>query len=433
MIPAAIDRAVVEILDVSKTLGTGSLVSTDGLVLTATHVVGDRKSMTVRFIDDSTDSATFVEAGLPDWSLFRLSKPPPVDPIAIGTLGSVAADVRWGTVGFANLRGGMRGGFHGVVRREVPMLELFCEELVGETHDDARGISGAPCIVDGEAVAMITDVLRQNGTGEIITGQVEALPLTEIRPKTVTLPQVAAARLPWELAFTAPLQQVTDAERLMVAGTTRLKNAVSSPRLSSQIARRMINEGVETTARVMKQINRLGDAVVDEIMSLADTLWVRGIAAESFARITDGRGIGAIETERDWCAVHHLKRAYEVTNKDKFAWRYVVIRNAYVEPIPATVLRKTNEALHEEFPETTGEGIRRKVRKQCVTAFIVGTPRDDVAAVLRTEFPTLAIVFLSRSKLSAVSPTNFVVVRPSVTPEDELVVKENNDDARDHL
>lgn len=432
MIPAAVDRAVVEILDTGKTLGTGSLVSAGGLVLTATHVVGARTSVTVRFIDDSTDSATLIEAGPPDWSLFQLSKPPPMDPIAIGTLGSVAVDVRWGAVGFANLRGGLRGGFHGIVRREGPTLELFCEELVGKTHDDARGISGAPCIVDGEAVAMITDVLRQNGTGEIITGQVEALPLMEIKPEKVTLPQVAAARLPWELAFTAPLQQVTDAERLMVAGTTRLKNAVSSPRLASQIARRMISEGVETTARVMKQIDRLGDAVVDEVMSLADTLWVRGIAAESFAQITDTKGIGAIETERDWCAVHHLKRAYEVKNQDKFTWKYVVVRNAYVEPIPARVLQKTNEALREKF-SGTDEDIRRKVSKQCVTAFILGTPRDDVAAILRAAFPTLVIVFMSRLKSSSAAPANLVMVQPSVTPDDELIVEETNNDARDNL
>jgi len=433
MIRAAFERAIVEILDAGKTLGTGGIVTTDGLVLTATHVVGARPSVTVRFLDNTTDVATFVEAGQPDWSLFRLTTPRAVDPLPIGELDSVSAETGWDAIGFANLRGGLRGGFHGVVRREVPPLELFCEELRDKTHDEARGISGAPCFVGGEVVAMITDVLRTNGTGEIITGQIDALPIVAIKPQTVALPRTAGDKLPWELVFMAPLQQVTAAERVMAATKARIKNPADSPSLPRQVARRMIGEGVDTTARVMKQIERVGPEVIDAIMALADTLWVRGTAAESFAAITRANGVGVIKTERDNCAIQHLMRAYEIDNADtRYAWSHVVVRGTG-EP-PATVLRKTYDALRDSFPGDDA-AVRRKVGKQHVTALILGTPRAEVVTALRTDFPNLVIVFMSRSTStgSAAVPAGLIVVEPEVTPAEEIAVEQTNSDARDNL
>lgn len=438
MIPAAVDRAIVEVRDGPLLLGTGFVVSADGHVLTAKHVTGARTTITIVFLEGNTDTAQFVESGptaADDWAVFRLDhRPAPVEPIPLGNIQSVATQVIWHTVGFANLRANQRGGFHGGVRREVPNLELFCEELIGRTYDDARGMSGAPCIVDGEAVALIVDVLHENGTGAIVTGQVEAIPLANIRPACAALAPQPGGPLPWELVFTSPLQTVTDADRQMAAEIARLSPRIG-PRLPHQIARRMINQGIDTTAKVMKQISHVGHQMIEEIMLMADTLWVRGAAAESFAQITDTNGVGWISTEQDWCAVHHLQRAYACRSQTRFAWKYVVVKGAYVEPIPDTVLRKTFDELRLLLPGSDDD-VRRKAAKQaCVTVFIVGTPRNDVVAKLRQEFPSLVIIFMSRAQQAGagVAPTGLRRVLPPTEPAEERLAAQCNDDARGFL
>jgi hypothetical protein len=434
MIPAAVDWAIVEIRDGTQVLGTGFLVSTDGLVLTARHVTHPRTRITAAFIDGTTSGAEVVDFGqapADDWALCRLTNvPAAIAPIPLADLRSVMKEVVWYTVGFPNLRANLRGGLHGVVRREVPKLELYCRELTDKSYDDARGISGAPCIVDGEAVGLIVDVLRQNA-GPIVTGEVQAIPIAAIQPRNLALSYGRGSDLPWQRVFSYPLQAVTEAERQMAADIVRLSPQI--PPAPDQIARRMINQGVDATAKVMKQIDRIGKEVVDEIMSLADTLWVRGSAAESFAQITDVKGVGWIATERDWCAVHHLYRAYACRQQTKFAWRYVVVRSAYVEPVADTIALRTREALCREL-ETTEAHVRRKLAKQaCVAAFIVGTPRDDVVQKLRAEFPTLVIVFMSRAQNASAAGAVAQPIIPAPSPDEETQADESNDDARDYL
>lgn len=69
MIPASVERSIVEVLsETDATLGTGSIVSADGLVLTAKHVRNGRTQVRIRY-GSAVYDATHVESGADaDWS-----------------------------------------------------------------------------------------------------------------------------------------------------------------------------------------------------------------------------------------------------------------------------------------------------------------------------------------------------------------------------
>jgi hypothetical protein len=331
MIPATVARSIVEVLTTAEvSIGTGFLVSRDGLILTARHVGTGSSELLVRFCGNVDVRGILVEQGdgaADDWALYRVSDVPlGINPIPRGNLGNVATQVAWHSIGFAKIRGQNRGAFHGEVRTAGPNLDLYCQELIDRYYDEARGLSGGPCIIDGEAIALIVDVLYDTQSERIVTGQVHAIPLDRIKPRTVQLNLGGEPPLPWEYAISGSLQHLSRDDQLIAASAARLANPVVGPQLTRQIARRMINGGVLGVAAVLRQLSaRLGRERSDEIVGLAESLWVNGTAAESMNERVRQEKCGALATNCDWSAQHHLHRAFAIDEQGPTPWDHIVV------------------------------------------------------------------------------------------------------------
>ena len=155
--------------------GTGTLVS-DRLVLTALHVVADRRSQppqpidgaikltfpgfeaSARIADDAFDGAF-------DWALLECDEAPPAQPVSMATLDR--SGVRWETFGFpdANPRDGMlQSGTvenHDAELEGVHALQLFGRQAAAGTGAPVRGLSGAPVLVDDQLVGVLRFALMQ--------------------------------------------------------------------------------------------------------------------------------------------------------------------------------------------------------------------------------------------------------------------------------
>lgn len=174
--------------------GTGCLVSEDGLVLTALHVVagGDENSpeplggeIQLCFPGHRT-SATLLEdcwCSRDDWALLRCEAPPPaVPPIPLTELRS--SGEHWETFGFpdANPRDGMV--ISGTVRDHladlagVPAFQLFSVEAAAANGAPVRGLSGAPVLIDGAAAGHLRFALMRDGMA--VAGTVYACPAARV-------------------------------------------------------------------------------------------------------------------------------------------------------------------------------------------------------------------------------------------------------------
>ena len=171
--------ARIDVLQDDKSLsrGTGTLVTSD-LVLTAMHVVADRKSptlslypgaITLSFPGHVTEAQVVDRGWNPnaDWILLRCVTPPPFAPLPLAD--SVVDGDRWETYGFpdANPRDGMvqigtidnaAGSFEG-----VSAFQLFSNQAAAGMGAPVKGLSGGPVVVDGALVAVMRSSLMREG------------------------------------------------------------------------------------------------------------------------------------------------------------------------------------------------------------------------------------------------------------------------------
>lgn len=160
--------------------GTGTLIEQD-LVLTAFHVVGDRTARPVRFHEDVqltfpgfTRTGTVVagayDTGL-DFALLRLDQPAPaeVTPLSLRELEEGDEHV-FRSFGFpAAFQEGL--AISGTVEMTEttyegnPTLQLFSIQASAGVGMQVEGLSGGPCLVDGEVVGVIRSSLQRAADG----------------------------------------------------------------------------------------------------------------------------------------------------------------------------------------------------------------------------------------------------------------------------
>ncbi len=192
--------------DNSTSRGTGTLVG-DGLVVTALHVVADRRSTPpvpypgqIRLaFPDHTTTAT-IEAqrfdGATDWVLLRCATAPPgVTPVPMQRL--ARSGVPWETFGFpdANPRDGMvQSGSVEAYDGElegVAALQLFSQQAAAGNGAPVKGLSGAPIIVADALVGVLRFALMQEG--RTVAGTLYGCPAATIAERNPDLLALRAA------------------------------------------------------------------------------------------------------------------------------------------------------------------------------------------------------------------------------------------------
>jgi len=153
-------RNAIARIDVGEKRSTGFLVG-DGLLLTAMHAVGDRKTGAlntepIRLTFPGGEATATVRAeffdAVADWALLDCEQPAGVEPLPLAEL--ERSDAEWETFGFPEAnpfgmvqrgnvrnRGGELGG--------APAYQLYSEEAAAGGGAPVPGLSGGPLIVDG--------------------------------------------------------------------------------------------------------------------------------------------------------------------------------------------------------------------------------------------------------------------------------------------
>jgi WD40 repeat protein len=182
--------------------GTGFLVG-DGLVLTALHVVANRRtdppqplagSIRLTFPDLQTEASIDGELhdAHQDWALLICQNKPRARPIPMADWHSTGAGFE--TFGFpdANPRDGMvqsgRVKDHNAELDGAPVFQLFSEEAAAGNGAPAKGLSGAPVLIDGAVVGLLRFALMDQQR-QTVAGTLYACPLLPIIER-------AAGRLP---------------------------------------------------------------------------------------------------------------------------------------------------------------------------------------------------------------------------------------------
>jgi len=164
------------------------------LVLTALHVVADRKASPVSFYGGSIQvrfpsqvATGIVVEGMwdarADWVLIQCTDSIRADPIPLGELLPGEHDIDWETFGFPDAKpDGMRltgkvrdpaGTYQGTIA-----IQLYSDEAAAGNGTPVSGLSGAPCIVDDAVVGLIRSSLLDEARN--VAGTLFACPITLI-------------------------------------------------------------------------------------------------------------------------------------------------------------------------------------------------------------------------------------------------------------
>lgn len=201
--------ARIDVLDAagkSVSRGTGTLIA-PGLVLTALHVVAFRKSealtpkgasIRLTFPEFQTIAAIVGDSWDPkdDWALLECADEPTMPPMPLAALQESGRD--WLSFGYPDAQSldGMlvngqvtlcEGQFEG-----VPAHQLYCDQAASGAGGMSKGLSGAPCVVDGAVVGVMRAALMQQDRTEM--GTLYASPVRNIRKKRNDIPVGAIER-----------------------------------------------------------------------------------------------------------------------------------------------------------------------------------------------------------------------------------------------
>jgi hypothetical protein len=401
--------------------GTGFLVSADGLVLTAGHVVLDGEgvplsnSIQLRFntVPPFTTAAKIErkrDAGQSDWALLRCCTRPPKELAAIGLhqLAPHDFEVRWGTFGYARLYDPVGGFVRGDVRGATSVLDLAADELTGKAPSTAEGLSGSPCIVYGAAVGIIRTVLEN--TREIVAGTIRVVPVaTVIAECGAPLVLPSDVPLPYDRHFTALMEALTPMALALACDVLQIPQpkVTNDPRTACRVARAMVMGGLKATIEV---IVRLGTLIpvdaAEELWALAETLWVDVAAAKRLATMVDlptQPPAVAINARTEGAARDFLDRACAERKVGLPDWakHAIVISRPLAEPMPGSLVAAIREEL-ARFGYKTPQRIKRHLSgRRPVTAIVVEqVPRADVLEEISKceDLRGLHLLFLTHPK-----------------------------------
>jgi WD40 repeat protein len=160
--------------------GSGALVA-PGIVLTAFHVVGDRKSdspapypgdIVVTFPGGAGPGTLFAPHfdSRADWALVQLKTQPGITPIPLAS--NCAKGLLWESYGWpdANSRDGLtHTGTVSNERGELDgnrVLQLFCDQAAAGSGEKVRGLSGGPILVQNALAGVMRFALMTDGRTE---------------------------------------------------------------------------------------------------------------------------------------------------------------------------------------------------------------------------------------------------------------------------
>lgn len=334
-------KAAIAQIKVGTSRGTGFLVSDDGLVLTALHVIADPAvckwkgalvpyggPITLRF-GDPKNNATWVPPGPAtvetqrysvedDWALLRVPTPVQAAPLTLARLAPPQKGRAFETFGFPDQEAEVGGRYAGKLLDWDWKSELTSDQiLVGAPMS---GISGAPCVVDGCVVAMIVQALLDDQR-RAVKNVLYAIDI-ERAARGAGLPWSEAAELPFE----ATVRDVLPGGPSALVNTARALRLPPDQATPSSVARRILCSRVAPDAQQALGHCALPPAAASRVIDCVAAMQLRQRAVDALRVAAEGCSLALLRSCDDRIVYLYERRArYETMGPDQWVNLTVVV------------------------------------------------------------------------------------------------------------
>jgi hypothetical protein len=407
--------------------GTGFLITRE-LVLTAWHVVEGAAGIELVFEAGRdaahTTLATVARQGPGgadgDWALLTCTTPPAdTTPLPLDAVIPVPGEVTWDTFGYAAY--GQPGGyFSGVVRGADSPIDLRCEELDGQPEDRAQGISGAPCVVDGVAIGLIT-------TGRSVQGTVVGASLQAIASETIVgacdgaLTRDSIGPYPYDTWFESAVADVGVGALADLMRALGLSGERRGPALIRRIARALHDAGGEGVVHAIQAVPSTDRRKLARIAELARSLWVKEQAAKLLGECLNDAPVRTAAVNAllaDTGADYHT-RAWWSLRRTEPPYRPLQLMNRTGEEQAKELGQELRAVLDDAFHPTDDQDLRESLALFGPVTVLVPDPSPSATVIgeLAAAFPGVHFLLLTHpigeAGLTALSPAvTFLVPGP---------------------
>src|SRR6185503_17411638 len=421
-------RAVGRITVADGSHGTGFLISPDGLVLTAFHVVGDRGKSLGKpapvwrpgpydiVFGDPNNPATLWKAGAArvyldrfsiddDWAILEVGKPPAgLVPLQLADYELPRADNAFATYGFPTVKAQIGGVYHGTVLNwQAQLAELDAANLEADAKggEDAGGISGAPCVVDNRAVAIVIRSLA-NPRGQAVARSLYAVPLARAADSLKGL-------VPWDDGKPVVFQKVV--ERKLPGDPLKLEAAAGvlgmpGVREKAPVARRMLATRLETARDALVECDleaRAAGPILERVAAMR--LNADAVAKVRTPLVRDGVPVAALAiVSGSESRIHkwYVQRAYADRRQPDSGDTIVVLRRPAVAaelasgtPLEAILAGARKALLRRKLAPELIDDLLSPTRVDDIDGIwlvLIGENRPDVLSEARDKLPNVQIV-----------------------------------------
>ncbi|MEO7736333.1 MAG: hypothetical protein ABIY55_35575, partial [Kofleriaceae bacterium] len=255
----------------STQIGTGFIIDkANRLVLTCRHVVHGSAVATFELpsleflvecdVEESPD-------GMHDWALLtaRATLPAQASELRLHRFRWNGCLLPFTSYGFATfytktganagfVSGEVRGVDHATADEHGLTIDLRASELAGKSHEDIRGLSGAPCLINGVAVGIVWASLT-GAAGSTL----RAIPADELyRESNQRIPVADALSLPYEDVFLSRIEHIGRHTLELAGKAIGLYDEDGDEDVyRRRLARAMISGGLTTTVKALIDLRRV--------------------------------------------------------------------------------------------------------------------------------------------------------------------------------
>lgn len=437
--------------------GTGFLVTADGYVITARHVVWDDKNQRMHrgalslTFDTPGAAPLSTKADLVyrdeklDFAVLKAQATPPGGPLPLGRGDrAISNPTYWSSFGYTKSSPVSGSVYSGTLARAGLRFQLTTTQGLGAGAPSVEGLSGGPCIVHGEVVAIITSELSDPGTGTLVEGKLYAIPLdaldAALKDAAVANPARAIPQIPLDPKVEVPYLGAFRNElvKLDVAKLAEMGraldlddlDALEAPALTNRIVRALFEQGVDGAINIVTSHHDVLHAQEKKWPSLAETFWVPPAAVKRICgRAAPGGGPVVLLTKHPEIVRHCLRRALHERLGTVDGLQLNVVE---VGPLGADVELAIRTALRDQFKSDGDKLVKNITRKKVVFVVLEGPlPDPAVLNTLRGEMPELCFVLVQQQTGGLDPAIEMVGPAPGIEAQEELMKR--LEDARDDL
>lgn len=338
-----------------STEGTAFLVAPQ-YAITALHVLQKLGDITLVFEDGEAIEAACIQPidhSKPDWALLKLRREVAREPLRLRPWWT---DESWQTVGYGRLWIGDagrldRGPLDGMLVVDGQQLDVRAEQLVGHTSDKAQGFSGAPIVVSGYVVGVISYAREDEQTKLIKGGQLSAVSVETILaewPQGHARPQ---HHLPCLIAALEAAIAGVNTPRDKIVAKLGLTGRINDRRIAEKLVSLSYKGACEALAGTQLALNR-------RVWRLVEAMWIgREAGMLLYNVLSSPRPIAAIRAAAITTIKHHLILAQGNDNdSDAIIW----------DDLPHLI----------ELDSSSGEGLEVLIERGATAAY--GCEPEDI-------------------------------------------------------